>query len=588
MEQVTRVFDVPYYQLANYPKADALNEKTDGRWVSYSTQQLIDQMHKVARALIASGMQPGDRVGIVGNNCPQWNFADLGIMLAGGICVPLYPTISDDDYRYILQHAEVSLLFVSSEDLYRRLHALQPQLPALKEIITFRKVSGALHWDDFLARGHNVPDAEVAQRNQAVNDTQVACIIYTSGTTGFPKGVMLSHRNIVENLKAVAQVIPINETHRALSFLPLNHVFEKLVIYFYIYKGVSCYYAESMETIGDNMREIKPHFFTAVPRLLEKVYERIMAKGHELKGIKRALFFWAVRLGERWENGKDMGWWYRFQLRLARKLIFSKWLQALGGNVFLICSGAAPLNPKIGAVFTAAGIVILEGYGLTETAPVLTVNRFNLDENVLGTVGKAIPGVEIKLAEDGEILARGPNIMLGYYKMPEETAQTIDAEGWLHTGDVGAWVRSEFLKIIDRKKELIKTSGGKFVAPLPIENHFKQSPFIEQIMVVGEGRKFIGALIVPSFMQLKAWCEQQQIAASTPEAMIRHPEVQKLYEQIVAEYNKPFGQVEQIKKFALLPKEWTIMDGLLTPTLKLKRKAISEAYAAEIELLYKE
>lgn len=586
MDYFTRLFDLPRYQLSRYPKNDCLNEKRDGRWISYSTAQVVEEMDSVSRALLASGIQPGDKVAIVGNNCPQWNFADLGIMQMGAVCVPLYPTISDEDYVYILNHSEAQLLFVSSAELYERLNALRSRLPHLRELVTFRAVEGALHWDEFLRRGNSSQDARLQELRQSIRPADLACIIYTSGTTGFPKGVMLSHHNVIENLKAVSQVIPINETHTALSFLPLNHVFEKLVVYFYLMKGVSCYYAESMETIGDNMREVRPHFFTAVPRLLEKVYERIMSKGHELKGIKRKLFFWAVGLGERWENGKDMGWWYNVQLRLARKLIFSKWLQALGGRVFLICSGAAPLNPKIGAVFTAAGITIIEGYGLTETAPVLAVNRVNPQENILGTVGKPIPGVEIRLDEDGEILARGPNIMMGYFKMPEETAAVMTPDGWFRTGDIGEWVRKEFLKITDRKKELFKTSGGKLIAPLPIENHFKQSPFIEQFLLVGDNRKFIAALIVPAFAHLKKWCEQQQITWTTPEEMIKHPEVLRQYEEVVAERNRSLGHVEQVKKFTLLPREWTIMEGTMTPTLKPRRKEILARYAGLVEQMY--
>ncbi|MCS6916623.1 MAG: long-chain fatty acid--CoA ligase [Chitinophagales bacterium] len=586
MDDFTRLFDLPHYQLAQYPKTDCLNEKRDGRWISYSTQQVIAEIDKVSRALLASGIQRGEKVAIVGNNCPQWNFADLGIMQIGAVTVPLYPTISDEDYVYILNHAEARLLFVSSAELFIRLNALRSRLPHLRELVTFRPVEGAVAWETFLERGSSALQEQVHALRDSVKPGDLACIIYTSGTTGFPKGVMLSHHNVVENLKSVGKILPINNTHTALSFLPLNHVFEKLVVYFYLMKGVSCYYAESMDTIGDNMREVSPHFFTAVPRLLEKVYERIISKGQELTGLKRKLFFWAVGLGMRWENGKDLGWWYNLQLRLARRLIFSKWLQALGGRVFLICSGAAPLNPKIGAVFTAAGITIIEGYGLTETSPVLTVNRVNLDENVLGTVGKAIPGVEIKLDSDGEILARGPNIMLGYYKMPEETARVLTSDGWFRTGDIGEWVRGEFLKITDRKKELFKTSGGKLIAPLPIENHFKQSPFIEQFLLVGDNRKFIAALIVPAFPHLKKWCEQRQIAWTTPEDMVKHAEVLRKYEEIINERNTTLGHVEQVKKFTLLPREWTVLEGLMTPTLKPRRKEILARFAAEVEQMY--
>lgn len=586
MEDFKRVFDLPAYQLSHYPQSDCLNEKVNSAWKSYSTQDVIDYMNRVSLSLIASGIKKGDVVSIVGNNRPQWNFTDLGIMQIGAVTVPIYPTISDDDYVYIMNDAETQILFVSSQELNDRMQNLKSRIPSLREIITYDKIPGAIHWDDFLQRGASGDPAQLQSLSDSVSEKDIACMIYTSGTTGFPKGVMLSHFNLCENMRGVDDVLPINETHRALSFLPLNHVFEKMVVYCYLMKGVSVYYAESMDTIGDNLREIKPHFFTCVPRLLEKVYERIMMKGLELKGAKRALFFWAVRLGERWENGKSMGAWYNLQLRMARRLIFSKWLEALGGNVFAICSGSAPLNAKIGKVFTAAGIVIMEGYGLTETSPVVTVNRYDTNENILGTVGPVIPGVEVKLAEDGEILVRGPNIMAGYYKLPEETKKVIDADGWFRTGDVGEWVRGKFLKITDRKKELLKTSGGKYVAPQPIENKFKESPFIEQMMVIGEGKKFVSALIVPSFPNLKSWCDRNNVRLSDNDDAVNNSKINELIQQVVNEKNQQFGHTDQIKKFKLIPEEWTVQGGQLTPTLKLKRKVIMERYKPIIDQMY--
>lgn len=586
MEDFKRVFDLPAYQLSHYPQSDCLNENVNSAWKGYSTQDVIDYMNRVSLSLIASGIKKGDVVSIVGNNRPQWNFTDLGIMQIGAVTVPIYPTISDDDYVYIMNDAETQILFVSSQELYDRMQNLKSRIPSLREIITYDKIPGAIHWDDFLQRGASGDPAQLQSLSDSVSEKDIACMIYTSGTTGFPKGVMLSHFNLCENMRGVDDVLPINETHRALSFLPLNHVFEKMVVYCYLMKGVSVYYAESMDTIGDNLREIKPHFFTCVPRLLEKVYERIMMKGLELKGAKRALFFWAVRLGERWENGKNMGAWYNLQLRMARRLIFSKWLEALGGNVFAICSGSAPLNAKIGKVFTAAGIVIMEGYGLTETSPVVTVNRYDTNENILGTVGPVIPGVEVKLAEDGEILVRGPNIMAGYYKLPEETKKVIDADGWFRTGDVGEWVRGKFLKITDRKKELLKTSGGKYVAPQPIENKFKESPFIEQMMVVGEGKKFVSALIVPSFPNLKSWCDRNNVRLSDNDDAVNNSKINELIQQVVNEKNQQFGHTDQIKKFKLIPEEWTVQGGQLTPTLKLKRKVIMERYKPIIDQMY--
>jgi long-chain acyl-CoA synthetase len=397
---------------------------------------------------------------------------------------------------------------------------------------------------------------------------------------------MLSHYNLCENLKSVKDVLPITPGHRALSFLPLNHVFEKLVVYAYLMKGVSIYYAESMDTIGDNMREVKPHFFTCVPRLLEKVYERIVTKGLELKGIKRALFFWALKLGERWDNQRDQGWWYHWRMNVARRLVFSKWKEAMGGNLFAICSGSAPLNPKLGKVFTAAGIVIMEGYGLTETSPVISVNRYDLKDNILGTVGPLVPNVEVKIAEDGEILCKGPNIMVGYYNLPEETARAVDNDGWFHTGDIGQFIHGRFLKITDRKKELLKTSGGKYIAPQPIENKFKELFLIEQMMVVGDGKKFVSALIVPSFVHLKEWCEKHGIKFSSNTEAVEDSHVIKEYEKLVDEKNAGLGRTDSIKKFKLVPEEWTVTGGQLTPTMKLKRKVIAERYKELIDEMY--
>lgn len=586
MTDFTRLFELPRYQLARYPQSDCLNEKVGGQWKHYSTQEVIDNVDQTSLAFMASGIKKGDVVSIIGNNRPEWNFVDLGNMQVGGVTVPIYPTISDEDYVYIMNNAETKILFVSSKDLYDRMRSLRHRIPSLNEIITFDEVPGAIHWDEFLKRGNSDQLPQLKTIADSVSEKDVACMIYTSGTTGFPKGVMLSHYNVCMNMKAASVVLPINETHKGLSFLPLNHVFEKMVTYCYLMLGVSIYYAESMDTIGDNLREVKPHFFTCVPRLLEKVYERIITKGLELKGAKRALFFWAVRLGEKWDNGKDMGAWYNLQLRLARKLIFSKWLAALGGNVFAICSGSAPLNARIGRIFSAAGIVIMEGYGLTETSPVLTVNRYDLNENILGTVGPVVPGVEIKLAEDGEILARGPNIMVGYYKLPEETARVIDKDGWFFTGDIGEWVNGKFLKITDRKKELFKTSGGKYVAPQPLENKFKESPFIEQMMVVGDGKKFVSALIVPSFPNLKTWCEKNGIELVGNNVAVKNEKIIEMIQQVVDDMNTNFGHTEQIKKFVLIPDEWTIQGGQLTPTMKLKRKVIIERYKNLIDAMY--
>jgi long-chain acyl-CoA synthetase len=586
MDEFTRLFDLPYYQKAHFAKSDCINEKVNGQWIHYSTQDVIDQMNRTSLAFIASGLRKGDVISIISNNRPQWNFVDFGTMQVGGVVVPIYPTISDDDYIYIMNNAATKWLFVSSQELFERLKDVKERVPSLKEIITFDAVPGATHWSEFLKRSATVDETALQPIALNIRPNDVACMIYTSGTTGFPKGVMLSHYNLCENLKSVKDVLPIAPEHRSLSFLPLNHVFEKLVVYAYFMKGVSIYYAESMDTIGDNMREVKPHFFTCVPRLLEKVYERIVSKGLELKGVKRALFFWALRLGERWDNQKDHGWWYNRQLNIARKLVFSKWKEAMGGNLFAICSGSAPLNPKLGSVFTAAGIVIMEGYGLTETSPVVSVNRYQLKDNILGTVGPLVPNVEVKIAEDGEILCKGPNIMVGYYKLREETANAIDKDGWFHTGDIGQFVHGRFLKITDRKKELLKTSGGKYIAPQPIENKFKESFLIEQMMVIGDGKKFVSALIVPSFVHLKEWAGKHGIAFSSNIAVVEDAHVLKEYEKVVNEKNEGLSRTDSIKKFKLIPEEWTVTGGQLTPTMKLKRKVIAERYKDLIDEMY--
>jgi long-chain acyl-CoA synthetase len=426
-----------------------------------------------------------------------------------------------------------------------------------------------------------------ASKNR-IKPEELCTILYTSGTTGFPKGVMLSHHNILDNINNVNDILaPIcNYKDKALSFLPLNHIFERVVTYIYLFNGVSIYYAESLETIGENLKEVHPTVFSTVPRLLEKVYEKIIAKGREQKGIKKSLFFWAVALGSKFESDKNMGLWYNIQLAIANKIIFSKWREALGGNVKAIVTGAAACQVRLLKVFTAAKIVIMEGYGLTETSPVISVNHFEAENRKFGTVGRVIQNVEVKLAEDGEICCKGSNVMLGYYKRPDLTAECIDADGWFHTGDIGIWTEDNFLKITDRKKEIFKTSGGKYVAPQPIENKMKESPFIEQMMVVGAERKFTAALIVPAFANLKTWCEKNNIPSEDIHAMIKHPKVMEYYKSIVEKYNQLFNPVEQVKKFELLDSEWTINGGELTPTLKLKRKVIMEKYGEAVERIY--
>ena len=581
-----RLIDIPYYQLKNFPKEDALCGKENGTWKKYSTQQVIDQMNKVSLALLKRGIQPDDKIGLISNNRPEWNFVDYGIMQIGAVCVPVYPTISQDDYAYILDHARVKIVFVSNDDLFGKVNIVRDRVPSLKEIVSFAHVEGATDWVDFLKSGESSDLLKLEELKKAVSPEQCACIIYTSGTTGFPKGVMLSHSNVISQIACSYEFVPIGKEHHVLSFLPLNHSFEKVITYIYTAHGVSIYYAEGLDTIADNMKEIKPHMFTAVPRILEKVYDRIISKGLELNILKRALFFWAVRVGEKFDTQKDFGWWYTWQLNLARKLVFSKWLEALGGNVLLIVTGAAALNERLCRIFCATGIHVMQGYGLTETSPAITVSRFDPTENMMGAVGKPLVDVHVKIAEDGEILCKGPNVMMGYYRAPEKTREVIDDDGWLHTGDIGELVNGGYLKITDRKKELFKTSGGKYVAPQVVENNMKESHLIENVMVVGAERKFVSAIVVPSFPNLKSWCERNHVPFVSPQEVIKDHKVNGEFKKIIDEKNNSHGQVERIKKFTLVADDWTPLNGLMTPTMKLKRKQLAVKYSSEIEAMY--
>lgn len=583
---VTRIFDLLPHQLANFSKKDAVAGKENGQWIAYSTSDFIEHANNVSFGLMALGIGKGDKVATITNNRPEWNFLDIGIMQTGAIHVLIYPTISESDYKFILNDAEVKFVFVSDKDLYQKIVNIRSQVPSIKAIYTFNKVAEAQHWTEVSELGKKNPAHEKLNEIKAgIKETDLFTMIYTSGTTGNPKGVMLSHKNILSNVMACKDLPPCNEHDRALSFLPLCHVYERMIVYLYMYLGISVYYAESIEKVGDNLREVKPHIFTAVPRLLEKVYDKIIAKGKELTGIKKLLFFWAVNLGLRYElNGKN-GWWYEFQLKIANKLIFNKWREALGGNVKVAVSGSAALQLRLIRVFWAARIPILEGYGLTETSPVIAVNTFESGCCKFGTVGPVINGVQVKIADDGEILCKGPSVMLGYHKRDDLTAEAI-TDGWFHTGDIGMIEDNKFLKITDRKKELFKTSGGKYIAPQQLENKFKESPFIEQIIVVGENRNFPSAIIIPAFAHLKKWCEIKGIPYTSNEEIIKNKEVLSRIHEDISELNKSFGKTEQVKKFELLAKEWTIDSGELTPTLKLKRKIIAEKYKDVIEKMY--
>ena len=590
--ELRRLFDCIPYQLEKNPLPDMLNGKEGGKWKSYSTQEVSEIVNKISAGLLAMKIgandmtaEGRDKIAILSRNRPEWIMLDLGVQQIGAILTPIYPTINVNELEFVLNDAQVKLVFVSDEETFHKVMNVKTRVPSIREIFTFEHVSGARHWKEILV----TPTSEIQKSIRSISDSikyeDLATIIYTSGTTGTPKGVMLSHRNIVSNVLACIPCFPPGEHMRTLSFLPLNHIFERMVTYIYLFSGTAIYYAESFETIGDNLKEIKPHLFTTVPRLLEKVYDRIMQKGNEQKGIKRKLFFWAHELATKFEINKAQPALYRMQLALANKIVFSKWREALGNNLKCIVSGGAACQVRLIRIFTAAQIPIMEGYGLTETSPVISVNRFQVKGRMFGTVGPLIDKIQVRIAEDGEILCKGPNIMMGYYKREDLTREVITGE-WFQTGDIGTMVNAKFLKITDRKKELFKTSGGKYVAPLPIENKLKESIYVEQVMVVGAERKFVGALIVPSFQNLKDWCSQNGIAPASNEAIIRHPKVIELYKDLTERFNKYFNHVEQIKKFELLPQEWSIETGEMTPKLSLKRKVIMEKFRDAIERIY--
>ncbi len=586
--EIKRIFDLlPYYKSNFEPKDDVLAGKEDGIWVKYSIDQYIEIVDHISYGLISLGIMPGDRVATISNNRPEWNFLDMAISRIGAIHVPVYPTISEADYTYILNHSGVKLVFVAGKELLRKIQHILPEVKSLEGLYTFKHIDDVKHLDELINLGKENPvPEEVHKRSEAINEHDVVTIIYTSGTTGIPKGVMLSHHNLLSNAMAVYHIFPIDQYSRGLSYLPLCHVYERMNIYTYHYLGTSIYYAENMGTIGDNIREISPHILTTVPRLLEKVYDKIMAKGHKLSGIKKKLFFWAVGLGLNYEvSGKSM--FYRIQLAIANKLIFSKWREALGGQMRVIVSGGAALQPRLAKVFTAARIPVLEGYGLTETSPVVAVNTFDKGGTAFGTVGKPLANVEVKIADDGEILVKGPNVMKGYYMEPDQTAAVIDTDNWFHTGDIGRLEPEGHLRITGRKKEIFKTSLGKYISPAQIENKFTESPMIDALMVVGENQKYAAALIVPDFTYLRTWCQENQVKYSTNEEMVGQKPVRDLFKREVDHFNTFLGNTEKIMNFDIMGKEWSVENGELTASLKLRRNFIMEKYAGEVEGLFK-
>lgn len=589
--EAKRLFDAIEHQLTRFPKDDMLAAKINGAWRTFSTKEVQDTVNAFSAGLLQMGVsgndftvEGADKIGIISNNRPEWIFTDLAVQQTGAILVPIYPTTSPIELEFILKDASVKYIFVSNDELLEKVRSIQDRLPALMNIYTFDEITGADHWSKVLSKDEAALK-RAEQVKASVSPSNVATIIYTSGTTGTPKGVMLSHSNIYNNIMLSKESFPFPDAPNAkvLSFLPLNHIFEKMISYLYMYSGMSIYYAEGLETIGDNLKEIKPDGFATVPRLLEKVFEKIMAKGNELTGVKRKLFYWSVGLAEKYDNRVSGGIFYNAQLAIANKLVFSKWREALGNRIDFIVTGGAACQEKLLRIFNAARIPIFEGYGPTENSPVICVNRRK--EQKFGTVGPPINGLEVKIAEDGEILVKGPSLMLGYYKRPDLTEEVL-VDGWLHTGDIGVWEDNRFIRITDRKKELFKTSGGKYVAPQPIENKLKESAYVEQVIVVGAEKKFVGALIVPSFPMLREWMRVQGITFTTNEEAIKIPQVSNFYKEIVDSFNKYFNPVEQIKKFELLPREWSIDTGEMTPKMSLKRKVINEKYREAIQRIY--
>jgi long-chain acyl-CoA synthetase len=588
MTTITRIFDLlPNYVASYKPKDDVLACKEDGVWKKYSIEQYIRMVDDLTYGLLSLGVKKGDTIATITNNRPEWNFLDMAIMQAGAIHVPVYPTISPADYQYIFNHASIKFVFVSGDELSRKIKEVSANCPSVEEVFTFKHREGLRNLYDLVEIGQTSPLPEQVQAiMDSIKGGDLATIIYTSGTTGNPKGVMLSHTNIISNFVNVTYIPTFGEEGKALSFLPLCHVYERMLNYLYHYLGISVYYAESLATITDNIKEIHPDMMCCVPRLLEKIYDKIQASGRKLKGVKRMIFFWAVDLALHYDVQGNNNAWYMLRHRIADKLIYSKWREALGGNFKIIVSGGASIQPRLVKTFRAAGLPIYEGYGLTESSPVIAVTSTDSNGIKIGTVGPPLRGVEVMIAEDGEILARGPNIMMGYYKDPELTAQVIDQDGWLHTGDIGQFEPEGQLRITGRKKEIFKTSLGKYIAPELLENKIKESPFIDNIMVVGENQKFAAALVVPDFNHLRSWCRIKEIEYTTDEEMVALPRIRQRLLKVIDKYNTEFGSTEQIKKIDIMSSEWSTASGELTPTLKLRRSFIAKKYQTRIEKLF--
>jgi long-chain acyl-CoA synthetase len=587
MTQITRIFDLLDQYMELYgSKPDAFIFKEEGQWKKISAQDYVTTTNKVSAGLLSLGIRKGDKIATIINNSPHWNFLDMGIMQIGAIQVPVYPTISEDNFRHIFIEAEVKLIFVSNIDIFKRIQRILKDVPTLIDVYSIEEIDGLKNWKEILSMGKDKDYALLEKLRRETKPDELATIIYTSGTTGRPKGVMLSHMNFISNFLAVTEILKGNPVDNAMSFLPLCHVYERMLNYMYQNLGMTVYYSESIDKIGEYIREVHPEIFCAVPRVIEKSFARIMAKGRDLKGIKRMLFFWAVNLGYKYELDNANGWWYNFKLKIADKLIFSKWREGLGGKLEIIVSGGATLQVRLAKVFRAAGIQVMEGYGLTETSPVIAVSNFKPGGVKFGTVGQALPGVDIRIDEDGEILCKGPNVMLGYYKHPDETKKVIGKEGWFHTGDIGTFEDGKYLKITDRKKEMFKTSGGKYIAPQVLENKFKESPFIENVLVVGENKHFTSAIIIPNFDHIRSWCRVKELPYTTDSDAIRSERIVSRIQREVDEINAKLDKIEQIKKFELLDKPFSVEDGDLSPTLKLRRNYLETKHGALINKMY--
>ncbi|QIA09585.1 AMP-dependent synthetase/ligase [Draconibacterium halophilum] len=588
-QTVTRTFDVLERALKEFPREDAIAGKKDGKWYTYSTKEYYKKSHQLAMGLMALGLKPGDKVATVTTNRPEWNFADMGLAMAGIIHVPIYPTLGDDEYKYILKHAEVKIILAGDKKLFESMCPLANMIDGVDAVYTFEEVEGAKNYEQILDLGEEKKD-EFADELEAVKKDikpeDLATIIYTSGTTGVPKGVMLTHNNLVSNFTEHVKLHDLGIEHKALSFLPLCHVYERSVNYHFQYKGMGVYYVGNLSQIVSSIKEVKPHMFNSVPRLLEKVYDGFVAKGKELSGIKKKLYFWALNLTRHFEYNKKFGPLMQLKISVADKLIYSKWREALGGNITYIVSGGAALQPRIARVFGMAKLTTLEGYGLTETSPVIAVNNPTTMEMMVGTVGPILEGYDVKFASDGEILCKGPGVMKGYYKAPELTDEVIDENGWFHTGDIGVLVDDKYLKITDRKKEIFKLSGGKYIAPQMIENKLKTSDLIEQVMVIGANEKFASAIISPCFPILHDWAGDHKLHYENNEELIQLPEVIQKMQKEVMKVNKTLGSHEQISRIRLVCEEWTPTSGELSPTLKLRRNAVAVKYQHLIDDIY--